>query len=217
MRYASLFGLMVFLTLPAVLRAQHAPAAPATEPHYTLRLNFLGILDEFDRNASLGATYTTGDWWSAGLDAAYIFDSKYLSQSHKVRGFILRPLARAYFHDDKSGFFETNFHLKRVHYHITDWLGKDVVNGSPSYEEYTNFKYRKTVMGLDVKVGRRFDLTDDERLHLELFIGLGYRYKKQGAVGGSYLRERDGFFSLVDSDYSYPSFPLGMRFTWKLF
>ncbi|MGN6530814.1 MAG: hypothetical protein ACTHK0_03555 [Ginsengibacter sp.] len=100
----------------------------------TARLNFTGLLDGYDQNISVGAENRFSEHWSTGSDVAYIFNSGYLSESHSSSGFILRPFVRYYPENGRYGFFEAGFHYKHVAYKITDWVGKDDVNGQPSYQ-----------------------------------------------------------------------------------
>lgn len=189
---------------------------PLFHREHHLHFNFLGIADEMDRNLSFGAALAMNKIWSAGIDVAYIFDSKYLTESRLTRGVILRPFLRYYFDEDRSGFLEGNIHFKSVNYKLRDWLGKDIVNGFPSYEEYTSFHFKKRVIGLDMKIGRRFELSRNERLQMEVYVGIGYRYKKQGPDDGTYRRNRDLAFSLYEPEYSYASVPAGLRLTYQL-
>ncbi len=177
----------------------------------TGRFNFTGLLDVFDENISLGIEYRFKSLWSAGSDVAYIFRSDYLSESNTAGGIILRPFFRYYFNTRGRIFLEAQVHYKYAVYKLTDWVGRDVSNGIPAYEEYTTFRYHKRALGLNINFGDNVNLTRDEKLRLEPYIGLGVRFKKQGVDNGVYARERRLLASIYEPKYSTVVLPLGMR------
>lgn len=63
---------------------------------------------------------------------------------------------------------EAEFHYKYVTYKITDWIGRDVTNGIPAYEEYTTFNFNKRAIGLHVKTGTSANLSRNKKLGLKL-------------------------------------------------
>jgi Protein of unknown function (DUF3575) len=175
------------------------------------RFNFTGLLDAYDENISIGAEYRFNAHWSTGSDVAYIFKSIYLSESKDANGIILRPFIRYYPKKDNSGFLEAEIHYKYVAYQLTDWIGRDASNGVPAYEEYATFHYNKRVFGLNIKAGTDANLSRDKRLRLEVYLGLGIRFKMQGADIGTYIRQRGLFPELYNPQYSTLVLPLGMR------
>lgn len=180
------------------------------------RFNFTGLLDGFDQNISIGIEYRFNTHWSTGSDAAYIFRSIYLSESKVASGIILRPFIRYYPRKNGSGFIEAEIHYKYVTYQLTDWIGRDATNGVPAYEEYTTFNYNKRAVGLNIKTGTDANLSRDKKLRLEIYIGLGVRYKKQGVDNGIYTRTRGSFGGLYDPEYSTVVLPLGMRLVYDI-
>ena len=187
-----------------------------TSKKITGRFNVLGMLDPYDENFSIGAEYKFATHWSSGADVAYIFNSAYLSDSKHCQGFILRPFIRFYPNTSRRGYFEVELHHKHVAYQLTDWLGKDVVDGVPSYEEYTTFHYIKNAYGVNIKFGTWSDLTNDKRLRLEYHIGLGLRFKKQHSANGSYTADTGFFTELYKPDYATPVLPMGIRLVYDL-
>ncbi len=187
-----------------------------SENKITGRFNALGILDLLDANISLGAECRFNEHWSTGSDAAYIFSSDYLSESKVANGFIVRPFIRYYPKKNRYDFFEAELHYKFVAYQITDWLGKDAVNGVPAYEVFTTFNYKKKVYGLSIKAGSQENLSKDKRLRFEFYIGLGYRYKEQGAGDDIYDRRNGTLLHVYDPTYSSISIPLGIRFLYDI-
>ena len=180
------------------------------------RFNFTGLLDGFDQNISIGVEYRFNTQWSTGSDAAYIFRSVYLSESKNVNGVILRPFIRYYLSKNGSGFVEAEIHYKYVTYQLTDWIGREVTNGVPAYEEYTTLIFHKRAFGLNIKVGDNVNLTRDKKFRLEPYIGLGIRFKKQGVDNGVYGRNRRSFGAIYDPEYSTIVLPLGMRLVYDI-
>lgn len=186
------------------------------EKEIIARFNFAGLLDPYDENISFGGEYRFNPHWSTGSDVAYIFRSLYLSESNYSNGFILRPFIRYYPKKDRGGFFEAEIHYKHVSYQITDWIGKDEINGVPSYEEYSTFHYIKNAYGLNIKTGNSANLTRDKRLRLEFYAGLGVRFKNQGADIGDYFRRRGFLVDIYNPNYTTFVVPMGMRIVYKL-
>lgn len=182
----------------------------------TARFNFIGLTDPYDENASLGAEYKFAPQWSAGSDVAYIFSSEYLSDSKGTNGFIVRPFFRFYPDVEKRLFLEMQLHYKYASYRLKDWLGKDVVEGIPSYEELTTFHFIKKALGIHFNAGTSANLTRDKKLRLELYIGLGVRHKKQYADKGTYIREKGWFVDLYQPDYTTVVMPMGFRLVYDL-
>ena len=187
-----------------------------TSKKIAARFNFLGLLDPYDENASAGAEYKFAQQWSFGMDAAYIFYSAYLRDSKHCRGYILRPFIRFYPNNGRRGYFEAELHYKHVSYQFNDWLGRDIVDGVPSYEEKTIFHYIKNAFGLTIKGGTWSYLTSDKRLRLEYYAGLGIRFKKQHAKGGSYSPDTGFFTELYNPDYATPVLQMGIRLVYDL-
>jgi len=188
---------------------------PDTAKKVTLRFNFLGIGDPYDENASFGGEYKFAPQWSAGTDLAYIFNSKYISNAEKTTGFIIRPFVRFY-PNRRRGFLEVQLHYKYASYQITDWLGKAVTNGQAAYEEYTTFHFRKKAWGLHLIGGSSANLTEDKRLRMEFYFGLGVRYKKQYVISGTYLRQNGALVELYDAHYNTVVLPMGVRLVYNL-
>jgi hypothetical protein len=180
------------------------------------RFNFTGLLDAYDENITIGAEYRFSEHWSTGSDVAYIFNSAYLSESHSSSGFIVRPFIRYYPENGRYGFFEAGFHYKHVSYKINDWIGKDVVNGQPAYEEYSAFHFIKNVYDFNLKAGTATDLSRNKKLRLEFYGGVGIRFKNQHSKEGSYTRTRGLLASLYNPHYSTLVVPMGMRIVYEI-
>lgn len=168
-------------------------------------------MDGLDQNISVGGEYRFAEEWSAGSDLAYIFYSEYLVESKSSKGLILRPFIRYYPENERNGFFEAGLHYKHVSYKITDWVGKDVINGQPSYEEYETFHYIKNAYEFNLKAGTAANLSRNKKFRIEFYAGLGIRFKNQGADNGSYSRSRNLFSSIYRPRYSTVVVPIGIR------
>jgi len=155
-----------------------------------VRLNFLGLLDGLDQNFSTGLEYKFAPRWSTGSDLAWIFNSQYFAATQSIRGIIFRPFIRYYVHKQKRerSFVEAELHYKFVSYKIQDWLGRNPVNGVPSYEEYTTFHYNKNVFDFHLKAGNQAYLSRNDQLRMEFNYGVGVRWKWQGVKNGVYNR-----------------------------
>lgn len=175
------------------------------------RINFLGMLDGYDRNASIGAEYQFSSQWAAGLDAGYIFWSDYVQRNQGVRGVILRPFIRYYFKEKRTGFLEAHLHYKKVAYKVTDWIGRDVVGGVAAYEEFSSFDFNKRVIGFSFLIGDKFNLSKDKKVRFEPYVGLGFRFKKQVSENGTYQPRRTVFGASFEPDYIYTALPMGVR------
>jgi hypothetical protein len=187
-----------------------------------LRANLLGLIDVFDGNASFGAEYRLNKSWSVTMDAGYIFYSLYTGKAQKASGILLRPAIRKYTSKYRDRFIDLQLHYKSVEYHINDWLGKDVVNDVPTYEELKVFKYRKRVMGAQILFGGREELTWNHRLFLEIFVGLGLHYKEEwlpGEANSRYAPNNSSYFRNASSEKVnrlLPAVPMGVRFIYTL-
>ena len=180
------------------------------------RINFLGVLDVYDHNISLGAEYRIHPEWSVGLDAGYIFQSSYIEENRGVSGIILRPFFRHYFKKNRNGFVETHIHLKTVRYKVNGWIGKDVVEGVPSYEEFTTFYYNKKIFGISFILGRNFNLVNKhDQVKLEPYFGLGIRIKSQSSKNGLYFPPNN-WLNVFEPNYNYLGVLTGIRLTVKL-
>ncbi len=202
--------------------SQPAPSDSAYKPgHFfnrtiTLRFNPFGLADPYDENISFGAEHVFRPQWSAGSDVAYVFNSVYLEESKIVHGFIVRPFIRYYFRQGRRSFLEAEGHFKYAAYQITDWLGRDVVNGVPSYEEFASFNFIKKVYGINIKTGGNLKLSRDGRFRLEGYVGVGVRLKNQGVKNGLYNRQVDVIPNIYNPVTTTVSIPLGVRFLYDI-
>jgi len=189
---------------------------PDTANRIMARFNFTGMLDPYDENASLGGEYKFAAGWSVGGDVAYIFNSTYVPNVKKTTGYIVRPFIRLYPDTWRRGFIEVQLHYKHASYQLTDWVGKDITNGVPAYEEFTTFYYKKKAWGFHFNAGSWTNLTANNKLRLEVFIGLGMRFKKQYTDNALYTPQKAAFMELYNPHYTTVVLPMGMRLVYDL-
>jgi hypothetical protein len=186
-----------------------------------LRANLLGLADLYDMNFSLGAEYRFNNKWSVTMDAGYIFYSYYMMLSKRTNGILLRPGIRFYPGKYRNTFIELQGHYKGVRYHVNDWLGKDVVNNVPTYEEKKMFQYQKRVIGGHIMIGERDFISRDHRLFLEGYIGIGLHYKEESLYHEPNSQYENNMVTLrrVTSEkvtHVLPALPCGVRLVYTL-
>lgn len=149
------------------------------EDKLSVRVSPLGLVDILDANVTGGIAYTLNDRWSLSVDLSYIFYSGYLQESKGTSGYILKPAVRYYVSENRKFFIESSVWYKRSSYRMTDWVDKDCVNGVPSYQEFKSFRFRKRVVGLNVQGGVQKALMKSKLLRMEIYAGIGIRFKWQ--------------------------------------
>lgn len=180
-----------------------------------IRISPLGIFDFTDENLSVGGEYHLNDTWALTMDAAWIFYSQYFQTIKSASGFIVRPGIRAYVNRYKDYFFELQLHYKRAVYNIHDWLGREVVGGTASYEQLTDFRYQRQALGAYIIGGSKKEFMS-ERLRIEFYLGLGVHYRWEGL-----LHEPNSNYTAQTSNISngihyVPVVPCGIRISFRI-
>ncbi len=156
-----------------------------------------------------------------GSEAGYIFASSYIGNdgqsSNKGTGFIIRPSLRWFAADNNKFYLQPQVFYKQVTHQMHDWLGKDAVNGVPSYEQLQDFKYRRIISGFNLVAGFALPLGQHSRNYIDLYFGLGIRNKKSLVAGEptSVYNRAIGIFDPED-DGVFPSVPIGVRFIYAI-
>jgi hypothetical protein len=158
------------------------------------------------------------------VEAGYIFASGYIGQRQRnqnlsERGFIIRPALKFFLNDKNSFYLQPQAFYKQVTHHVYDWLGKDVVNGVPSYEQLQNFRYRRKVVGVNAVAGVLVPLDRKGNAYIDFYLGFGVRNKSSKVVGEphSVYNRRGGILFGDDADNgTYPSLPGGLRFLFTI-
>ena len=179
---------------------------------WLFRFNPTGMIDPVETNFSVGGEYRFHSNWSVSADAAWIFYSSYFGAKH-TNGFIFRPAIRYYIPHTDGMFVETELHYKYVSYRIEDWLGKNCVNGVPSYEEFTRFSYLKQAWGFHIKTGYQERIGRDKRFWMEAYLGIGPRwrsFKVKDEPNSCYTHAGDASLNIINNNLSV-AIPMGIR------
>src|SRR5690606_1821713 len=146
------------------------------------------------------------------------FHSGYYSNQKNSNGFIFRPAVRHYFTASGKHFIEAEFHYKVVNHEMEDWLGRDVVEGVPSYEQFTNFIYRRQSLGVNIKTGVQSRVSKNDKLWLEFYLGLGLRKRWEGLHNepNSIFNNANTMFRNMSENEIYPAVPIGLRLLYVL-
>lgn len=189
---------------------------------FFLRVNPLGLIDLIEQSISTGAEYRFNPKWSAAIDLAYIFHTTHSMQiEQSTNGYIIRPAVRKYFSRQLNHYVEAELHYKYMANSIEDWVGRDAVNGTPSYEEYKKFKLIKQMAGVQFKMGAQECLVRQKWLWIELYLGFGIRKKWQDtdlpADAAYTIRRPVRISSDPNQDNTItPAFPAGVRLLFKI-
>ncbi|HUR12803.1 MAG TPA: hypothetical protein VM012_15610 [Flavitalea sp.] len=183
-----------------------------------LRFNFLGMVDPFDFNFTMGVERLFTKHASLALDLGWIFHSEYFSQSKRANGILVRPSIRLYPRENGRGFVEMELHYKSVMYKIEDWVGRDCVNNVPAYDEFTIFRIRKQSYGFHLRGGVKGALDQEKRFWLELSSGIGLRWKTQGFFreGNSCYNRSGGIFLDPNVNSVAPAFLMNLKLLYRI-
>lgn len=190
-----------------------------------LRFQPLALLDPFESSIKFGIDKMVKPRMAVGADAAIYISSHGFSKW--APGFSVSPLVRWYTDEKLKGFVETVLTYKHTERKETGWLGMDCVDGVPAYEKYDTYKRRKDVIDFSFRLGYRDRLFKSDKWCIEMFAGLGLRYKMLSIKypeANSCLDIDDdagldaiGYLgSTIPVNYFFISVPAGLRFTRKL-
>lgn len=187
-----------------------------------IRINPFGMIDVFDGNLSAGVTYSLNSRWSATADISYIFYSTYLERNKGASGYIFKPAIRYYLSGSRKTFIESTLWYKRSRYKVEDWLGMNCVNGVSAYEEYKDFRILKKVVGFNIQAGIQKSLIKNNLLRMEIYAGIGVRFKWQEIMGAPKACYSPNIFffnntnSIYDPYYIGASIPHGLRLVYVI-
>lgn len=188
-----------------------------------LRLQPLALVDPFESSVRFGMDIMLKPKLSVGADASIYFAAD--GYTKPLGGFAIAPAVRWYQNDRLGSYFETVLLYKHTERKETEWLGMDCVNGVPAYEKYDTYKRRKDVLDLSVRFGLRESLFGSPNWCIELFVGVGVRYKMYSikySEPNTCLLANDeimiNFFSNNPNptNHAFFSVPAGLRLTRKL-
>jgi hypothetical protein len=117
--------------------------------------------------------------YSIGADAGYIFLTTYLfdGTTHKASGFVVRPALRYYVSDKNRFYWEGALTYQLIDEKYNDFLGMNCVNNVPAYFKLTDFSMLRTTADASVRFGGCFNLFKSRKVFLEMFAGVGARYR----------------------------------------
>lgn len=118
--------------------------------------------------------------FSIGADAGYIFHTTYIldGTSHKANGFVIRPALRYYVTDRNRFYWEGALTYQRIDEKRNDFLGMNCVNEVPAYFKQQDFSLLRTTADASVRFGACFNLFKSNKFFLEMFGGIGARYRE---------------------------------------
>ena len=191
--------------------------AEILQPKILLRFNVLGLADPLDQNLSFGFEDHFHPNWSAGTDAAWVFNTNTVDHLKGVNGFVARPFIR-YYPKMHNSFWEAELHYKYVSYKIEDWLGRIPVNNIPTYLEFTTFNLQKQAAGIHIKWGFQSNLSRNQKLKFEYVTGIGVRFKWNKVDDGIYTIRRGiiNINNLSTGTYVSPVFLVNLRLVYAL-
>nr|WP_294907002.1 hypothetical protein [uncultured Lacibacter sp.] len=189
-----------------------------------LRFQPFALLDPFESSIKFGMDKMVRPRMAVGADAAVYLTAEGFSKW--APGFAVSPLVRWYTDEKLKGFFETVLTYKHTERKETGWLGMDCVDGVSAYEKYDTYKRRKDVLDLSFRLGYRDRLFKSDKWCIEMFAGLGLRYKmlsiKYAEPNVCLDIEESGIDAIgylgstIPVNYFFVSVPAGIRFTRRL-
>lgn len=179
---------------------------------YNTSVNFSPLaLVNTDNQVMVGIERRLGNNWAYAVDAGFVFSSYYINKMEGAKGFELRPAIRYYKDRHKREYFQAQVFYKMVDYKFHDWLGKDVVNRTPSYEKLQDFTFRKKVWSLSLMAGEIIPLSGN--VFMEVYGGIGARYKEQAPTerNAIYFRIEERNSSIYDPKIWTVCAPVGVK------
>jgi hypothetical protein len=176
-------------------------------------------LADLDHTLLLTGEYRFNNKLALVTDVGYIFASDYIGDVKTTWGFNIRPSLRMYYGKRNKGYLQAQAFYKMATYTLHDWVGKDCVNGVPTYEQQMDFDYRKKVAGFNVIAGGILPLSKSGKWLIDLYGGLGFRYKTHEMVGEGndcYNLNSGSFLDLYNDEMTTLSVPMGVRLTYVL-
>lgn len=176
-------------------------------------------LADLDHTLLLTGEYRFNNKLALVTDVGYIFASDYIGDEKKTWGFNFRPSLRMYYGKRNKGYLQAQAFYKMATYTLYDWVGKDCVNGVPSYEKQMEFDYRKKVTGFNIIAGGVLPISKSHQWLIDLYGGLGFRYKTHQMVDEKntcYNLNSGMFLDLYGDELTTLSVPMGLRLTYVL-
>jgi hypothetical protein len=209
------FGLLL---LTATLNTAAQKTKPPVVYQKAISISPLALAD-VDHTLMLTGEYRFNNKLALVTDVGYIFASEYIGNTQKTWGFNIRPSIRMYYGKRNKGYLQGQVFYKLANYTLHDWVGKDCVNGVPSYQQEMDFDYRKKVMGFNLIAGGVLPLSQSHQWLIDLYGGLGFRHKKHQMVNqpnSCYSIDGGWVFNFYNDEVTTISVPMGVRLTYVL-
>lgn len=172
--------LLLLCAFPFFAKAQRAQ--PFTQVSNAISFNPFALI-EIDYTALVGYENKLAPKIFLSTEAGYIFSSGYIGSrngsSSNGTGFLIRPSVKWFVAENNRFYLQPQIFYKQVTHKVYDWLGKDVVNGVPAYEQLQDFKYRRKIIGFNAVSGFVLPLDHRRKGFIDLYFGIGVRYKKK--------------------------------------
>lgn len=236
-----LYGFLLYIfCLPVCLAAQyHNGKSPENESlknqnhpnkwvdkgDIHLRWYPYALINIYDLSLTVGGEYSYAANKSMILDVGYIMASVLGDASwdmNSATGIVLKTTHRWYYGKGKQGsFVDIEAGFKTAKYKgQEEWVGRDVVNGIPAYEELMQVTSRKDVFTFGARMGKRIAFSPTGPVNLELWWGLGIRYRHYYLnlpEGSQWEPPRPWIFNPFNYDESwFPDFQMGLRLTFRV-
>lgn len=206
------------LLLAATITATAQKSKPLLVYKKAISLSPLAMLD-IDHTVLLTGEYRFNKKLALVTDVGYIFASEYISETKSTWGFNIRPGLRLYHGKRNRGYLQGQAFYKLANYTLNDWVGKDCVNGVPAYQQEMDFDFRKQVTGFNIIAGAVLPLSQSHQWLIDLYGGLGFRYKTQKMVNqpnSCYSLDGGWVFEFYNEEVTSISVPMGVRITYVL-
>lgn len=194
---------------------------PVQDYQKSIHLSPLALI-QVDYTLMAGAEYRVRPNFAWVLEAGYIFASSYLSDFENESpgsGFIVRPSVRFYMGNKNRFYLQPQLYYKMVTHNNHNWVGRDCVDGVSSYEELTEFKYRRNILGVNATFGKIVPLGRSGKRFVDFYLGIGFKYKKAVIVNdpGGCFTPPNILMTTTDPDNGYfPNLPAGMKLIFSI-
>jgi len=208
--------LLLLVLLPAAVLCQ---GQKISEPAKKVRIGISPLaLAQIDFTLLPAVDIQLSDRLILTGEAGYIFSSLYMNEKsyNAAQGFIVRVSPKILIGQTRRFYMAPQFFYKKVSHRIEDWLGKDVVGGVPSYSQYQRFRYQRRIYGTNLTCGVYLPLDRKGRNSLDLYAGLGVRWKKAEVTDVPRATYRTNLQFFGDEGLVTASIPLGARLLFSL-
>jgi hypothetical protein len=211
-----LLSFLLLLCMAGNAQRSEQAKAPLAQHQVVIGVNPLPLVN-VDQAVLLGVEYRFRSRWSVVGDVGYIGNSRYLEENGKTRGFEVRPAMRYYYSRNGLGYVQGQLLYRRVNYRLTDWLGKNCVNGVPTFEQLQEFRFQKQNVGAAIVLGSIQELSPRWLVDISLGLGLQHRTHNLKAGANSCYVPRGGLFrTAIQDDIWLPTMPIAVKLAYVI-